>query len=64
MINHKVVQIIVEKLGYSPDEVITYIQNPKEQNSFVNNLYRRLLDEEIERERSAVNDLKLKTVVS
>lgn len=64
MINHKVVQIIVEKLGYSPDEVITYIQNPKEQNSFVNNLYQRLLDEEIERERSAVNDLKLKTVVS
>jgi hypothetical protein len=51
MINHKVVQIIVEKLGYSPDEVITYIQNPKEQNSFVNNLYQRLLDEEIERER-------------
>ena len=64
MINHKVVQIIVEKLGYSPDEVITYIQNPKEQNSFVNNLYQRLLDEEIERERLAVNDLKLKTVVS
>ena len=64
MINHKVVQIIVEKLGYSPDEVITYIQNPKEQNSFVNNLYQRLLDEEIERERSAINDLKLKTVVS
>ena len=64
MINHKVVQIIVEKLGYTPDEVISYIQSPKEQNSFVNNLYQRLLDEEIERERSAVNDLKLKTVVS
>ena len=64
MINHKVVQIIVEKLGYSPDEVITYIQNPKEQNSFVNNLYQRLLDEEIELERSAINDLKLKKVVS
>jgi len=64
MINHKVVQIIVEKLGYTPEEVISYIQSPKEQNSFVNNLYQRLLDEEIERERSAVNDLKLKTVVS
>jgi len=64
MINHKVVQIIVEKLGYTPEEVIGYIQSPKEQNSFVNNLYQRLLDEEIERERSAVNDLKLKTVVS
>jgi len=57
MINHKIVQIIVEKLGYTADEVMSYIQNPKEQNSFVTNLYQRLLDEEMEREKTPVKNL-------
>ena len=58
MINHKIVQIIVEKLGYTPDEVMSYIQDSKEQNSFVTNLYQRLLDEEMEREKTPVKNLQ------
>jgi hypothetical protein len=58
-INHKIVQIIVDKLGYSPEEVVGYLQNPMEKNSFVSNLYQRLLDEDKER-----NPVKMQTVVS
>jgi predicted transcriptional regulator len=58
-INHKIVQIIVDKLGYTPEEVISYLQNPMEKNSFVSNLYQRLLDEDKER-----NPVKMQTVVS
>ena len=46
----KIVQIIVDKLGYTSEEVIGYLHNPKESNSFVSNLYQRLLDEEMERD--------------
>jgi hypothetical protein len=30
LINHKIVQIIVDKLGYTDDEVLNYLKNPKE----------------------------------
>jgi predicted transcriptional regulator len=57
MINPKIVHIIVDKLGYTPDEVMSYLNNPKESNSFVSNLYQRLLDEEMEREKTPIRQL-------
>ena len=48
-INHSIVKIIVDKLGYTQDEVMRYLLSQKEQNSFVSNLYQRLLEEEKKR---------------
>ena len=46
-INEKVVQTIVTKLGYTADEVRSYVQNDK--NSFVGVLYQKLVDDQREK---------------
>lgn len=41
-----IIQTIVSKLGYSPDEVKKYI---KEENSFVGVLYNKILEEQTQK---------------
>jgi len=42
-IDWKIVQIIVDKLGYAPDEVQRFVHT--DANSFVGVLYQKLLDD-------------------
>jgi len=48
VLNSKVVQTIVTKLGYTEEEVHKYVLNDK--NSFVGVLYQKLVDDQIEKQ--------------